>query len=296
MLFFVWCRKGEGMLTAKEVADVILNRDIFDFVSAWTTNRSRSRCGIRKKQWHLTHQETHMHKIELYMVLQGKFSCCLNGRIYTLGPGGICLARAGDQHDLGQAPGNNGLSLYLIIYPQDTLWFDIEVTGNKASPITVHKFPADPKLIEQIKKNLTDIDCSKGMEQKLHINILAHNLHLLFVGVALFYLRQGEARDLSSSSLPEVAIHAVQEYLNSGIGPDTSIKSLAAMAGYSPTHFQQLFKSIVGCTVHRYINDLRIEYYRLHGRNQLKKVTASEMGFASLSAFSRWKRQNLPDE
>ena len=89
------------MLTAKEVADVILNRDIFDFVSAWTTNRSR-RCGIRKKQWHLTHQETHMHKIELHMVLQGKFSCCLNGRIYTLGPGGSVWSGQGISTILGR--------------------------------------------------------------------------------------------------------------------------------------------------------------------------------------------------
>ena len=291
-------------IPAKKIAEVILNRNPLDLVTAFhaTGGHRIAKPSPAKRKWHDEHQELHHHKLELQMVLDGQEDYGLNGKIYRLTPGTILLANFGDFHDGGQDPDNYGTFLYLILYQHDVLWFTIQIappphSGAKPQPgvMTILHIPTDLKQVEQIKSSWHDAVNTKGLARKLAIHKLAFSLHLLFLNATQFYLSHKEKASRANSSPPHVAVQLVKEYLDSGLGKDISIKKLALLAGYSASHFQPLFKRIIGCTVHEYIDKLRIEHLRLYGKKQPKKVLAIDLGFKSLSAFSRWHRKN-PEE
>ena len=289
-------------IPAKKIAEVILNRDPLDLVTAFhTTGKHRiNQPSPAKRKWHEMNQEVHHHKLELQMILDGQEDYGLNGKIYRLTPGTILLANFGDFHDAGQDPDNFGVFLYLIIYQSEVLWFTISAKAQpgawsrKTPPglMTILQIPTDFKQIEQIKSSWHDAASTTGLTRKLALNKLAYSLHLLFLNAIQFYLKRKKKDTAENSSPPHVAVQLVKEYLDSGLGKDISIHKLASIAGYSVSHFQPLFKKLVGCTIHEYINKLRIEYLRLHGKNQPKKNLAIDLGFKSLSAFSRWHREN----
>ena len=290
-------------VSAQAIAKVILERDPLDLITAFHTSKHLIRPTPEKRKWHELNQEVHFHKLELHMVLTGQEDYGLNGKIYRLTPGTILLANFGDLHDKGQDPDNFGTYLYLILYQSDVLWFTIQMehqpthARSKSAPgvMTVLHIPTDFKQIEQIKSCWHEAVTSTGIRRKLTLNKLAYSLHLLFLSAVQIYLTQGARNTPPCNSSPNVAISLVKEYLDAGLGKDITIRKLAAIAGYSVSHFQPLFKKQVGCTIHEYINRLRIEYLRLHGKNQPKKVLAINLGFKSHSAFSRWHRLN-PDE
>lgn len=290
-------------VSAQAIAKVILERDPFDLITAFHTSKHLIRPTPEKRKWHESNAEMHFHKLELHMVLTGQEDYGLNGKIYRLTPGTILLANFGDLHDRSQAPDNFGTYLYLILYQSDVLWFTIQkehqpthaCSNSVPGVMTVLHIPTDFKQVEQIKSSWLETSTSTGIRRKLALNKLAYSLHLLFLNAVQIYLTQGAKNTAPSAAPPNVAISLVKEYLDSGLDKDITIRKLASIADYSVSHFQPLFKKQVGCTIHEYINRLRIEYLRLHGKNQPKKVLAINLGFKSHSAFSRWHRLN-PEE
>lgn len=54
-------------------------------------------------------------------------------------------------------------------------------------------------------------------------------------------------------------LRRVQEYVEASLGDPLRLEKLAALAGLSPYHFARSFKAATGITVHRYVQERRLE-------------------------------------
>jgi AraC family transcriptional regulator len=97
--------------------------------------------------------------------------------------------------------------------------------------------------------------------------------------------------DLKSPSggLPKSALKRVLRRIEEGLGGNLSIEALAQEAGYSPWHFQRMFKSSTGLPVHRYVVERRVERAReLLGKGIAFSEAARNVGFANSRQLKRW--------
>ena len=95
--------------------------------------------------------------------------------------------------------------------------------------------------------------------------------------------------------LPAWCLRIVIEYIEAHLDEDLTLSELAAVAGYSLSHFKPLFKQAVGLPVHRFVLERRVERARislLEGRKSITTI-ALETGFAHPSHMARCVRRVL---
>jgi len=95
--------------------------------------------------------------------------------------------------------------------------------------------------------------------------------------------------------LPKWRLRAVYEYIEASLDRDLSLAELAAVAGFSVSHFKPLFRAAVGLPVHRYVVERRVERARrlLLRRDQSMSDIALEAGFTHPSHMARCFRRVL---
>ena len=88
---------------------------------------------------------------------------------------------------------------------------------------------------------------------------------------------------------PRVRIAAMIEYVRSHVEEGLNIELLAERAGFSPFHFQRVFRLAVGQTIGEYIRTKRLRRAAVRLRETEIPVTAIalESGYDTPSAFSR---------
>lgn len=96
-------------------------------------------------------------------------------------------------------------------------------------------------------------------------------------------------------ALPAWRLRHVIEYVDAHLDHDLTLAELAAVAGFSPSHFKAMFKQATGTPVHRFVLERRVERARLRlleGRDSITDV-ALDCGFAHPSHMARWMRRLL---
>ena len=96
-------------------------------------------------------------------------------------------------------------------------------------------------------------------------------------------------------ALPAWRLRHVVEYIEAHLDEDLTLAELAAVAGFSLSHFKPLFKQAVGIPAHRFVLERRVERARsrlLEGRRDLIEI-ALEAGFAHPSHMARCMRRVL---
>jgi len=96
-------------------------------------------------------------------------------------------------------------------------------------------------------------------------------------------------------ALPAWRLRHVIDYVDAHLDQDLTLAELAAVAGFSPSHFKALFRQATGTPVHRFVLERRVERARLRlleGRLSITDV-ALETGFAHPSHMARWMRRLL---
>jgi AraC family transcriptional regulator len=96
-------------------------------------------------------------------------------------------------------------------------------------------------------------------------------------------------------ALPPWRLRRVLEYVEANLEQDLTLAELAAVAGFSVSHFKALFRRAVGKPVHRFVLERRVERARTLLRDGKKSVTevALEAGFAHPSHLARCLRRVL---
>lgn len=83
-------------------------------------------------------------------------------------------------------------------------------------------------------------------------------------------------------------VQYAKAYINDNLSYDLSLEKIATHVKYSPAHFHQIFKTFTGTTLHKYIEDLRIEkaITLLTETDYNLSQIASLCGFSSQSYFN----------
>ena len=106
---------------------------------------------------------------------------------------------------------------------------------------------------------------------------------------------QSPSRIAPARALPAWRLRHVIDYIDAHLDQDLTLAELAAVAGFSPSHFKALVRQATGTPVHRFVLERRVERARLHlleGRLSVTEV-ALETGFAHPSHMARWMRRLL---
>jgi AraC family transcriptional regulator len=106
--------------------------------------------------------------------------------------------------------------------------------------------------------------------------------------------RSGAPR-ASARALPPRQLRDVLDYIEGHLDHELSLDELAAIAGYSASHFKPLFKHAVGLPVHRYVVERRVARARellLAGRLTITQI-ALKTGFSHQSHLARCMRRVL---
>ena len=106
---------------------------------------------------------------------------------------------------------------------------------------------------------------------------------------------QLEPRAKRSGALPAWRLGHVLAYIEAHLATDLGLAELAAVAGFSPSHFKVLFRQAVGMPVHRFVVERRVERARarlIEGKASTIEI-ALETGFAHPSHMARCMRRVL---
>ncbi|WP_426339925.1 helix-turn-helix domain-containing protein [Pseudoduganella sp. S-14] len=94
-------------------------------------------------------------------------------------------------------------------------------------------------------------------------------------------------------ALPAWQLRAMQDYIEANLDQDLRLAELAVVAGFSVSHFKELFRQAAGMPVHRYVLVRRVERARqlLQEGKKTNTEIALEAGFAHPSHMVRSVRQ-----
>lgn len=107
--------------------------------------------------------------------------------------------------------------------------------------------------------------------------------------------RRALTADTKGRALPGWRLRRVQDYVEAHLNEPLSLLELAAVAGYSASHFKALFKQATGVPVHRYVLERRVERARvllLQGEQRIGDI-ALAAGFSHASHMARCLRREL---
>ena len=107
--------------------------------------------------------------------------------------------------------------------------------------------------------------------------------------------RKATADVKQGRALPGWRLRHVLEYVEAHLDEDLSLAELAAVAGFSLSHFKPLFKQAVGMPAHRFVLERRVERARAllqEGQKSMGEI-ALESGFSHASHMARCVRRVL---
>lgn len=138
-------------------------------------------------------------------------------------------------------------------------------------------------LVQNVRSNLLLARLSEALAL-WPVTDEVSRLHENFIGEALLADNPGAER---------AAIPQVLQLIDERLADPPSLAELAKVAHLSPRHFARQFRAMLGCTPHAYIQARRLDQakQRLVGNETPVQQIATELGFGSLAAFSRWFRQ-----
>lgn len=90
-------------------------------------------------------------------------------------------------------------------------------------------------------------------------------------------------------ALPAWQLRAVQDYIEAKLDRDLTLAELATVAGFSVSHFKELFRQATGMPVHRFVLARRVDRARqlLQAGKLTNTEIALEAGFAHASHMAR---------
>ncbi|NEX62222.1 helix-turn-helix domain-containing protein [Noviherbaspirillum galbum] len=100
--------------------------------------------------------------------------------------------------------------------------------------------------------------------------------------------QRGDAAPARHESLSQQSVRKMQDYIDAHISESLSIRELALVCGYSPTHFARIFKEGFGMPVHQFVMQRRIALARnmLHSDDASLAEVAVSCGFSSQAHFN----------
>lgn len=104
-----------------------------------------------------------------------------------------------------------------------------------------------------------------------------------------------EVKSINLNAEYSKRINRVLDYLDENYSEQLTLKMLAEVANFSPYHFHRIFKGVVGESLYKYIQRIRIEKAAKSLKYDNKSITeiALECGFSNSASFSRTFKEHF---
>ncbi len=162
--------------------------------------------------------------------------------------------------------------------------------GRSASAELVPRYHFQDVLLHRLALTLSEEFEHEHAPDLLYAESLTHALvaHLL-----KRYTVEGAAPLTIGRGLSALALQRVTDYMGDHLAATLTLAEMARVAGYSPSHFTDLFRRSTGRTPHQYVIEQRLdEAERLLANTSLPIATvALQAGFADQSHLTRTMRR-----
>ena len=241
-------------------------------------------------RWHRKRQESHSVR-EILLVLSGSTVQQINGRFYQCDARTVVMFDHNEIHTLGYDCNSNGLHCWLTLLPDDLRWVFMHGT-EKYSSSRIYGFIAPMSMVNSLK-NLWDEIGKPGIPEDRKMALLAEISGCLAQIFAEVYLQAHSTQRRYRKRDEDItkSIQLAKDYLREHCG--CTLREIASITGYSPTHFARLFKQFTGTGFMEYVNLVRQEKYLKYYTSMLTKQLAGELGFSSSSALAHWHKKYL---
>ncbi len=266
--------------------DVLLSPATWRIVTSFLEPEERTVRHEKHAQWMRSNQQTHK-STEIMLSLSGSSRFGYMGLTYPCRPGSLFLINPFEQHDY----------MYPPFHPDSRcLWIGISDTSAFATVFRIEgrhvSTPYRTVLYNTpfLQLFLGELSALGSGAVKLTERVRRASL-LSLLSMLISELVRGSI----AGSEPETRefhkgiINVVAQNIQSAGGKGFRLENTAKFAGFSRFHFHRLFRKETGLTFHEYVDRCRIrkmQELRKSGMN--KSQIADELGFSSLSVFSRW--------
>ena len=235
-----------------------------------------------QRQWMRTHEHSHAYP-EVLAAVRGDCILKVEERIVQLREGEMILIAPRERHTSGHLPDGQAVYWWCLLAPEKLemlLW-----RRDRLDSIATPRIGEFSHILTRILGELSDPAVRPYAEYEM--------VHFLSGLVCHFFRKNPVRPDPQKSSFQDAVMRKILVYIDSAAAMSCTLNSLAAMAGYSRTHFQRLFREYTGRTFRDYMESKKLErYHRLCERhNYSKKEISNVLGFSSTAALNHWERK-----
>ncbi|MBS4179392.1 AraC family transcriptional regulator [Lederbergia citrea] len=220
---------------------------------------------------------------KFYFIQSGTGFVKVDGQVYYPNPGELYLLPAGTKQSYGITSGNT----------YDKFWCHFSAKVGEAHLYDLVEAPLfikvkHPEKIKEQFEQLIRLNGENSIASLFEIHAILLQL------IALMLENGGHVKSQSFSNPSFEKIDHVINYVEAHLAESLSIEEMAAIAGFHPNYFIQLFKQFTGTSPIRFLNQLRMERARhlLATTNRSISEIADMVGI-EVSYFSRMFREQI---
>lgn len=237
--------------------------------------------------------EFHYHDFsKIILFLSGKVTYLIEGKVYRLQPWDMLLVGSSEIHRPLIDPN--------AVYERIIIWLKPSFLEKYVAPDcnllhcfeTAHVQKSNllrlgPEIPKHIRYILTELE-SASRSSEFGSTILKESLFLqLMVHVNRMYMEHPHSQPSVDIEF-DPQIEALLEYINSNLGHELSVDSLASRFFLSKYYLMHRFKQQTGCSIHSYILQKRLIMVNARVHQGMSITDASiECGFGDYSSFVR---------
>ena len=244
----------------------------------------------RRRRWSLTHAHRGPHR-ELLLCVRGREYFGLSGKLHSCRPGTLFVIDPDVDHDNYYPATADGLEHVWI----RSLGPHIFASWYRITKGRLRQLHKQTSVITERELGVFAAALS-GPDDGTPAGLRAARLRLLVGLVALHLVRrknEGARMDEKpTAQLQAQVVEAICAHIEATAGKGVTLDVLSEFSGYTKFHLLRIFQKQAGCTIHQYIDRIRVNFVRrLHAEGKTNGAIAEVLGFSSPTSFIRWRRQ-----
>ncbi|HWL53616.1 MAG TPA: AraC family transcriptional regulator [Chthoniobacteraceae bacterium] len=221
------------------------------------------------------------------LYLEGETPYGFNGTLYPRSAGTVMLFDAGEssQHHVhSKQVCTSGQALWVHLR-KHTPSLTYEIRGNRSRPLHPTSVRSGP-IVAHINEAWDQCVATPGDELCwLYLKSLWMSLFLEILGTAIPPVLPDRHREV---------VLSIREYIEHHYREPLKLEKLAALAGYSPSFFHQLFKRHAGVSPQEYLSRVRLrKAEELLMANYTVEAITEQIGMASAAYFRRFFKRRM---
>lgn len=233
--------------------------------------------------------DTHRHR-EILFVIGGESDYKLEGNWYHLCPGDAVFIEPWQPHSYYYRAEECDLKhLWISVHPKrmQMIYTQLDHAGKLDRSSLILSTQGPVFRIVSSWWNWVRKDASG--DRWWHSRMLRQIIDLILTEYILLILQGLENAKHKGTDI----VVFLADYIAGHRGCNCQLEQLESLTGYNRCYLSHLYRNYWGKTIGDAINEARMQYVLLQSRNRLgPKEIAAELGFASVTTFWKWRRNN----